>query len=365
MPVTFLQLFVSLLVSARHFDISMSTDLRSTALDIDSQPTHLQLLKLLRNGEVLTQAEMTDRLPIDSKRQARRLIDKLEDAGVPIKEDFRDRQKEYRIPPEAWETSIQLDLTEREALALLLSASAAESGLGPAPLKEDLSGATQTLVDGLPASISSFEPSSLMQQLHFGEAASVEIDPEVFMGLVEALSNRRALAIDYYSASSNTLYEGREVDPLGLAVRGDAWLCVARDHKSGERRDFNLARIEALRSRRPDSNGGDYKIPKDFDLELHFIDRFEALDAEEVYEVRLLLEPDAVPYFQSKTYHRTQQIHEREGGEGQIVVSYEVAGLEEIAAFVRSWGTDVKVLQPPDLAERIAEEARAMAARYE
>jgi len=342
----------------------MSTDPRSTALNLGSQPTHLQLLKLLRNGEVLTQAEMTERLPIESKRQARRLIDKLKKADVPVEERFRDRQKEYQLPPEAWEASIRLDLTEREALALLLSASAAESGLGPAPLKEALSGATRGLVESLPTSVDTFEPSSLIEHLHFGDAASVEIDPEVFMGLVEALSNRRALAIDYYSASSDTLYEGRKVDPLGLAVRGDAWLCVAYDYKNEERRDFNLARIEALRPRFPDSNGGDYQIPEDFDLELHFIDRFESLDAEEVYEVRLLIEPGAVPYFESKTYHRTQQIHKEGGEENQVVVSYEVAGLKEISSFVRSWGTGVRVLHPPELADRIAKEARAVAARY-
>lgn len=53
-------------------------------------------------------------------------------------------------------------------------------------------------------------------------------------------------------------------------------------------------------------------------------------------------------------------------GEGdRAVVSYEVAGLEEIAAFVRSWRTDVKALAPPELSERIADEAGKVAARYD
>lgn len=348
----------------------MSTDRRPTPsrLREQSEPTHLQLLSLLRNGEALTQAEMTERLPIESKRQARRLIEKLRGAGVPLETGRRGRKKEYCLPPEEWETRLRLNLTEQEALALLLSAQAANSGLGPAPLKEALSGATQALVEGFPSSVATFEPRSLMSQVHFGEASSVEIDPEVFTDLIEALANRRGIAIDYYSASSDRLYEGREVDPLGLAVRGDAWLCVAHDYKSGERRDFNLTRIRAVRPRRPDSNGGDYRIPEEFDLELYFADRFESLDAEQVYEVQLLVEPGVLSYFQSKSYHRTQQIHEdapETNGEDRAVVSYEVAGLEEIAAFVRSWGPDVKVLAPEALAGRVAEEARRMAERYE
>lgn len=345
------------------------THTSSSRLDgVDEPPTDVQLLLLLRQGHSLTQADITDRLPITSKRHARRLLDKLRAADVPIRDEFREGEKVYWLAPEDWEASMQLDLTEREALALMLAAGAAESGLGPAPLKEALSGAVQGLVESLPMSVTTFEPGSLLDQLHFGEAASVDVDPDVFLDLVDALSNRRAIEIDYYSASSDRRHTGRRVDPWGLAVRGDAWLCVADDHRTGELRDFNLTRIEAVRPHRPESNGGDYRIPEDFDLELYFIDRFEALDAEEVYEVRLLLEPEAVPYFESKSYHRTQQLHESdpalESGDERRVASFEVAGLEEVAAFVRSWGTSVTVLHPPDLAERIAADARAVAARY-
>lgn len=329
------------------------------------RPTHLQLLALLRRGEALTYAEMTERLSIGSKRQARRLVKKLTEAGLPLETGRRGHKKEYYLPPEEWNASARLDLTEQEALALLLAAGAAESGLGPAPLKEALSGATQSLVGSLPGSIATFDPGSLMEQLHFGEASSVEVDPEVFTGLVEALSNRRAVEIDYYSASSDRTYEGRQIDPWALAVRGDAWLCVAHDYRSGERRDFNLARIESIRPRHPKSNGGDYRIPESFDLEIYFSGRFESLEGTEAYEVRLLVEPGVLPYFESKTYHRTQQIHGERREDGRGVVSYEVMGLEEIASFVRSWGTSVKVLHPPELADQIAEEARQMAARYE
>lgn len=342
---------------------------RISSRQLEDPPTTLQLLALFREGHVLTQAEITERLPIETKRHARRLIRELRENGVPIEEHIEDREKEFWLPPEEWDAAVRLDLTEREALALVLAAGAAESGLGPAPLTEALSEAVQKLVDGLPASVSTFEPRSLLSNLHFGEAASVDVDPGVFTEMVDALSNRRAIEIDYYSASSDTFHEGRRIDPWGLAVRGDAWLCVAHDYRSGDRRDFNLTRIESVRPRRPDSNGGDYEIPDTFDLELYFIDRFESLDAEEVYEVRLLVEPDAVPYFESKSYHRTQQLHETdpalEAGDDRAVVSYEVAGLEEIAAFVRSWGTSVRVLDPPALADRIAEEARAVAVRYE
>lgn len=328
--------------------------------------TRAELLALLREGHVLTQREMTERLSIDSKRQARRLVRQLREAGVPLEERQRGREKEYWLPPEAWRADdVELGLTEREALALMLAVEAARSGLGPAPLGEALDGAVGQLVEELPGSVDTFEPTALMDHLHFGEAASVDVDPDVFMRLVDALSNRRAVAIDYHAASSDTYHGGRCIHPWALAVRGEAWLCVARDPAKDAMRDFNLSRIDDVRPHDASSPGGDYTIPDDFDLELYFIDRFEALDDEAVYRVRLLVEPDRVPYFRSKRYHHTQRIHDEARDDGRIVVSYEVAGLEEIAAFVRSWGPGVTVLDPPALAERIAADAQAVAARYD
>lgn len=80
-----------------------------------AEPTHLQLLSLLRNGEALTQAEMTERLPIGSKRQARRLVKKLKNAGVPVEASRRGSEKEYCLPPEQWETRLRLNLPPHPA----------------------------------------------------------------------------------------------------------------------------------------------------------------------------------------------------------------------------------------------------------
>jgi predicted DNA-binding transcriptional regulator YafY len=211
-------------------------------MSLSSSSSLQNLRTLFWEGHALTQAEISDRLDI-STRHVRRLIRKLREAGEPVEERWRGREKEYRLPPEAWEAGMELEVTEREALALLLAAGAAESGLGSPPLRTALTGAVETLVEELTTSVTTFEPDALMAHLHFGEAASVDVDPDVFIALVEALGNRQAVAMDYYSASSDRRYEGRTIEPWGLAVRGDTWLCVAYDYRREERRDFSLARI--------------------------------------------------------------------------------------------------------------------------
>jgi predicted DNA-binding transcriptional regulator YafY len=114
----------------------------------------------------------------------------------------------------------------------------------------------------------------------------------------------------------------------------------------------------------PDSRGGDYRIPEDFDPEIYLSGRFESLSGTDPHTVRLRVGPDQAPYFQSKAYHRTQLI-EREEASGHLVVSYDVVGLKEIRSFVRSWGAGVEVLSPPELREEIKREAENVQAMYE
>jgi predicted DNA-binding transcriptional regulator YafY len=338
---------------------------RRTDAGVERRSTRAELLRLFRHGHILTYEEVTEHLPITSERHARRLINQIRSAGVAIRESKRGRKKEFSLAPEdRYADAVELNLTEQEALALVVAVDAARSGLGQVPLQEALESGFETLIEAMSSSIATFEPALLTRHLHFGEAASSAVDPGVFLDLVEALSNRQTVSIDYHTARSDTYHKGRPIEPWGLAVRGNAWLCVARDPEKDAMRDFNLSRIENVRPADPSSRGGDYAIPSDFDLEMHFIDRFEALEGKEVFLIRLLVEPSCVPYFRSKRYHRTQQIHEEEGGEG-VVVSYEVAGLDEIASFVRSWGIGVMVLDPPELAERIAVEAQKVADQYD
>jgi len=322
-----------------------------------------RLRALLRGGHALTQSEIAERFDI-SERQARRLVTALKEEGLPLQEARRNRKKEYHLPPEEHFAEISLSLSEREALAVVLSASAMQSGSAPVPLEDALTSAFEQITGALSGQVLTFEPRSLKHQLHIGETGSVDIDGGLFLTLLGAISNRRRISIDYYTASTGTFHEGREIDPYGLARRGTSWLCVAKDPAKGEMRDFAIARMEAVQPADPESNGGDYMIPADFDLDLYFSGRFESLAGEETYVVRLRVEPSKAPYFRSKTYHRTQQIEEEEES-GHVIVSYEVAGLEEITTFVQSWGPGVEVISPDPLKRRIVRDARAVVQRYQ
>ncbi len=51
-------------------------------------------------------------------------------------------------------------------------------------------------------------------------------------------------------------------------------------------------------------------------------------------------------------------------GDGAVTLTGTVAGLDEISREVLQWGRRVTVLAPDALRERVADEARAIAAKY-
>lgn len=321
------------------------------------------LRALLRGGHALTQSDIAGRLDI-SKRQARRLITQLRTDGLPIQEDRRGRAKEYRLPPEEQSTAVSLSLSEREALAVVLAAAAVKSGSAPVPLGRELQRAFGQITEALSGQVVTFEPRSLQRQLHVRDTGSVDVDGDLFLELLGAIANRQRLSMDYYTASTGTFHEGRLIEPYVLARRGSSWLCVAHDPGKEAMRDFAITRMEAVQPADPGSNGGDYAIPDDFDPEIYFSGRFEALSGEEAHVVRLQVDADLAPYFRSKDYHRTQVIEE-ETAEGDLIVSYEVVGLEEIATFVQGWGPGVRVLEPTALQKKVVGEARAVLDMYD
>ena len=331
-----------------------------------SLPSRLRFYELLRQGYHLTQAEAADRLNV-TKRQVRRIVAAFQRDDVPIRNGWKDGERAYMLDPtdQAPEEPFAM-LSERQTLALLVAAEAARPTLRPTPLAEPLETVGRRLAERLAPHVTSFDPEVQPQRWHFDSAAASAFAPEVFEILQRATEEQQSVRMDYVTASTGERHEGRKIDPLLLAAAGSSWLVVAYCHMRKGVRDFALAGIERVCFCDPKEESGNvyFDPPADFDPELHFKGRFSAVSGDEAYVVRLLAEPEAARYFRRKHYHPTQQIEE-ERPDGRLVVSFEASGLEEVGAFVRSWGAGVQVLAPDELARRVAAEACAVAEMYD
>lgn len=329
-------------------------------MSIRSRSSLQKLYDWLRNGEALTQEEARERLGLQSTRQVRRLIRQLREADVPVRERRRHRKKEYFLAEEDRRApGLPVDLTERQLLALVVAAQAARAKLRPTPLAEFLDEAVAALRAPHPDPALSFEADAEPARWHFSDAPSVPLDPEVFWTLRRAASHQQPVRIDYEAASSGRVSTDRKINPLLIAERRGSWLCVAYCYERRAVRDFSIAGISAIRP----CEGEHFTPPSSFDRSTYFEGRFGAVAGHTPHTVRLLVEPDRAPYFRRKMYHPSQRI-EAERADDRLVVTYTVHGLEEIAAWIRSWGPGVKVLAPAALARRVTDDASAVLARY-
>ena len=317
-----------------------------------------KLHQLLNDGEALSLDELHTTLNV-SERQARRLIARLRQSGIPVQERRDGRIKRFYLEPEHRQAAVRgFEFDEEEMLALAVAAEAAKAELGSTPLEASLGRAFSKLLDELAPEAFTFEMEELPGHWHFGTPALSHIDPHVFKTLQQAINENRSVRIDYHTASTGGFSRGRKIDPLQFARYRGSWLVIAYCHTRRDLRDFSLAGIERI-----EPSETFFSPPDGFDPDTYFRDRFGALAGGAVYEVRLLVEPDRAAYFKRKDYHRTQMIEEKRD-DGRLVVSYEVAGLQEIRSFVQSWGVGVTVLEPPELVAMVAEEARVLAGRY-
>jgi predicted DNA-binding transcriptional regulator YafY len=324
-----------------------------------SEPTISRLRTLLNTGKEFTLDELSDQLEI-SRRHVRRLINEMRSEGLTVTERREGLTKRFYLAAEdrARHTT-PVDLRESELLALSVAVEAARSALSETPLAAPLQEAADKIMSSSPARVITFEPERTPLQWHFAAGAKPQIDPDIFAMLTQAVRACETVAIDYVAASSGRRSTDRRIDPYLVARVGSTWLLTARCHESRRVLDFSIAAVEAAQP-----TGRYFQRPQDFDPELHYRDRFRALDGAEVHIVRLQVREEKAPHFRNKTYHPTQQI-ERTLDSGDIIVSYEVSGLDEIAAFVRAWGPDVTVLAPPALSRRIQRDLHAALEAYQ
>jgi predicted DNA-binding transcriptional regulator YafY len=313
-----------------------------------------------------TKAEAARALGV-TPRQVARIVEGLRAAGVPVRQEpdpADGRRLRYFLDAEHQRRGLHLNqLDEAEILALTVAAEAARSALRGTPLQAPMDRAFVALLDAAGEAqdgdgVFSFDPEAEPDRWHFGGHAQLP-DAAVFAALRKAASQGYRVRIDYTDAKGRRS-DGRTVSPLGFGrVRG-GWVLVAYCHVRKALREFALPAVSHVA---PLSEPA--LRPEGFSLRRYFARRFGALEGGEPVEVRLRVAPDRAVYFLRRRYHPSQAVSEAE--DGGLVVEYRVPGgeaLDEVRAFVASWGPYVVAEAPSELAERLAEDARRTAAAY-
>jgi len=126
----------------------------------------------------------------------------------------------------------------------------------------------------------------------------------------------------------------------------------------GALRTFKLERIQRI-----ELTDRAYTIPADFDPRDLLAEAWGIWYTEaEPVEVVLKFHPRVAHRVRETRWHRSEQVED--APDGSVLWRARVAEVQEMVPWIRGWGADCEVLEPSELREKLATEARRLARRY-
>jgi proteasome accessory factor C len=168
--------------------------------------------------------------------------------------------------------------------------------------------------------------------------------------LVTAARQRRAVEIDYVSASSHKA-QRRGLDPYGIVHHAGEWYVVGHCHKRGDTRTFRIDRIASLIC----TEAG-FAIPDEFDLETYRREHLYVPSADAV-AVRVHLDPLATARVGSAWPVGELTLHA--DGSSEIVIDCE--GLEWVTGWVLGFGKHARIVSPEEARHAMRERVERVA----
>jgi predicted DNA-binding transcriptional regulator YafY len=287
-----------------------------------------------------------------SLRTIYRDMDALSAAGIPIY-SVQGSSGGYRLLDGYRVRLNGLSSTEAETLFLAgLTREAADLGLGAVAAS-----ARAKLLAALPEAMRS---GAMRTRFHFdapawfAEAETLNRLPAV----ADAVWNQRPIRMRYQSRKAD---RERQVEPLGIVLKGGAWYLVAQIDNAA--RTFRISRIgemEVLDER--------FEYPKAFDLEMYWTESIRRYEADlHPNRAEIRLSPWAIDMMGEllPPYVRTGAVISEETdarGWRRVVVS--VGSLDHAAMEILRFGADAEVIGPPELRAKMAEIVGTLAQVY-
>ncbi|MEQ4722026.1 WYL domain-containing protein [Nonomuraea sp. B19D2] len=206
----------------------------------DTSPTARALLalELVQGTPGITADRLADKLGV-SERAARRYVEILREAGIPI-ESVRGPYGGYRLgrglrlPP--------LMFSAAEALGLVM---AVLDGHHQAGDPTDLVGsALGKIVRALPEPVAAQVEAVRRTTAPAPDRAAARPDPDTTNALVQACSNHRRVRLDYRSEAGSEWVI--EAEPWAVVVRHGRWYLLCRNHTADARRAYRIDRVRGV-----------------------------------------------------------------------------------------------------------------------
>ena len=314
----------------------------------------LSLLEQLQSGRAIKSEELAQQCGV-SRRTVFRDFKLLQQSGVEILYDAK--VQGYWVAGQSNLPPINLSLSDVFSLLILTRISA--MGEGAIPFQDGAREASLKLQSNLPAHLSS-------QAAQLLEAFAPRMDPvahnlepnrEHFDRLVEATSQRLRIRIAYHrpphGGPQRTLFS-----PYRLFFRGHAWHVVGRSSLHRSVQTIHVGHVFES-----DVTEEEFTPPPRFSLKRHFGHAWH-LNRERKQRTSAVVRffPAVAHRVAEVQWHATQKVSWNH--DGSIDFEVTVDGLQEISAWILSFGAHARVLSPTPLRRLVASQAKDTARLY-
>lgn len=307
----------------------------------------MQIDRAIRNGDYPNANKMNKEKGWALSRSTfGRYIDILRDTyGAPLEFDFK--RNGYYYTDSTFFIQ-QVMLREGELLTLSTILPLLEQYKNT-PMEASFRNLMEKLVEMLPESIT-VDSALINDEVHFISDPITRIEEGVFESVLKATKMHRTLCFEYKTAA-DTDYTQREFDPYHIICQKGSWYVLGLSHHSNAIRLYAMPRI-----RNSIMTEKQFTIPKDFKLEQHIDIQMGAWgNSGQQYKVEIEFVKGLKTFVMERTWHKGQVI--RENKDGTIYLSFQTNQLSPTLSWVLSFAGSARVLNPPELKERIHQAA--------
>lgn len=310
------------------------------------------LLRRLESSNGLTLQQLVESVPEDfpkNARTVRRDLDALEAVGFPLVTEHHNGQTRWRLM-EGFRDIPALGFSATELMALLLSRNLLKP-LEGTEIQASLNSALSKASAALPPQ--GHEYVRAMEQMFsigLGPHKNYRQYKQAIDLVSQAIDKRKTVQMRYYSASHNSTGR-REVDPYHLWFAGGGLYLIGHCHLRREVRMFAVERIRSIAL-----TDHPYQMPLGFNVEDYVQDALMIMRGGRRIEAELLFSKAAAAWVKDKSWHPSQETQLLKNG--SLKMTLKVADNNELVGWILSFGSQVRVIRPEALGQKIKDEAK-------
>ncbi len=182
----------------------------------------------------------------------------------------------------------------------------------------------------------------------------------IFRDVIRAYIYRRKIRLRYkplnWDKPFETLFSTYLIEP---SLIGSAIYIIGHSSAPDALRAYKLGRIQSV-----ELTHEGYSIPPDFPGLAILRNAWNIMTGEETVQVVLRFSPRVRERVLETIWHPSEQKGDDPEKEGWLRWTAEIANLQDILPWIRSWGADCEVVQPPELRKALRRETRRLASLY-